>query len=155
MCYTSPNKNTSAGNRKYVKAQGLNPDEYITVPAICWYTNLDNKNRHRPLLPDLICNKYKGNEKNYPKYDNYDAIEVSKVSKIPYDYNGVMGVPITFLDKYIPDEFEIVGADEAEGTGFSVGLWNTHLTNKKQCVIAGNKIYKRIFIRRTKHSVKK
>lgn len=122
---------------------------------ILWYTNLDNKNRHRPLLPDLICNKYKGNEKNYHKYDNYDAIEVSKVSKIPYDYNGVMGVPITFLDKYIPDEFEIVGADEAEGTGFSVGLWNTHLTNKKQCVIAGNKIYKRIFIRRAKSSLKK
>ena len=122
---------------------------------ILWYTNLDNKNRHRPLLPDLICNKYKGNEKNYHKYDNYDAIEVSKVSKIPYDYNGVMGVPITFLDKYIPDEFEIVGADEAKGTGFSFGLWNTHLTNKKQCVIAGNKIYTRIFIRRAKSSLKK
>src|SRR5574344_675341 len=108
MCYTSPNKNTSAGNRKYVKAQGLNPDEYITVPAICWYTNLDNKNRHRPLLPDLICNKYTGNERNYPKYDTYDAINIDKVAKIPYDYTGVMGVPITFLGKYNPDEFEIV-----------------------------------------------
>ena len=75
---------------------------------ILWYTNLDNKNRHRPLLPDLICNKYKGNEKNYPKYDNYDAINIDKVAKIPYDYTGVMGVPITFLGKYNPDEFEIV-----------------------------------------------
>ena len=62
---------------------------------------------------------------------------------------------LSSYDKYIPDEFEIVGADEAEGTGFSVGLWNTHLTNKKQCVIAGNKIYKRIFIRRAKSSLKK
>ena len=56
---------------------------------------------------------------NTPKYDNYNAIEVPLVKCIPNDYNGVMGIPISFLDKYNPDQFEIIGADEAEGTGFS------------------------------------
>lgn len=72
---------------------------------ICWYTNLHNKKRNLPL--DLY-KKY--NEKEFPKYDNYDAIEVSKVCDIPMDYDGVMGVPITFLDKYNPEQFEIVGS---------------------------------------------
>lgn len=69
-----------------------------------WYTNLPHKKRNLPL--DLY-KKY--NEKEFPKYDNYDAIEVSKVCDIPMDYEGVMGVPITFLDKYCPSQFEILG----------------------------------------------
>jgi hypothetical protein len=89
-----------------------NPDEYrlpngnITqsVKGLCrWFTNLDNKKRNEELdLYRKYSNEY------YPKYDNYDAIEVSKVADIPMDYNGVMGVPITFLDKYCPTQFEIV-----------------------------------------------
>ena len=71
---------------------------------ICWYTNLENNRRNTEL--DLY-KKYSADE--YPKYDNYDAIEVSKVSEIPMDYDGVMGVPITFLDKYCPTQFEIIG----------------------------------------------
>ena len=71
-----------------------------------WYTNLDIKKRHEDLI---LVKKYAGHEDEYPKYDNYDAIEVSKVADIPLDYAGVMGVPITFLDKYNPDQFEIVG----------------------------------------------
>lgn len=73
---------------------------------ICWYTNLDIKKRHEELI---LVKKYAGHEDEYPKYDNYDAIEVSKVADIPFDYDGAMGVPITFLDKYCPDQFEIVG----------------------------------------------
>lgn len=73
---------------------------------IGWFTNLDIKKRHEVM--DLY-ERYEGNEDHYPKYDNYDAIEVSKVVEIPRDYFGVMGVPITFLDKYNPDQFEIVG----------------------------------------------
>ena len=69
---------------------------------ILWYTNIQHKKRNTPI--DL----YKRYSNEYPKYDNYDAIEVSKVSDIPMDYNGVMGVPITFLDKYCPEQFEIV-----------------------------------------------
>lgn len=73
---------------------------------ICWFTNLDIKKRHEELI---LVKKYAGHEDEYPTYDNYDAIEVSKVADIPLDYDGVMGVPITFLDKYSPDQFEIVG----------------------------------------------
>ena len=73
---------------------------------ICWYTNFDIKKRHQPLL---LYKRYKPEE--YPKYDNYDAIEVSKVADIPEDYEGIMGVPITFLDKFDPDQFEIIGTD--------------------------------------------
>lgn len=72
---------------------------------ILWYTNLDHKKRHEPL--DLR-GVYYDSEK-YPKYDNYDAIEVSKTADIPCDYDGVMGVPIMFLDKYCPEQFEIIG----------------------------------------------
>ncbi len=70
---------------------------------IGWYTNLDIKKRHEEIV---LVKKY--NPLDYPKYDNYDAIEVSKVKDIPKDYDGVMGVPITFLDKFNPEQFEIL-----------------------------------------------
>ena len=73
---------------------------------ICWFTNLDIKKRHEELI---LVKKYAGHEDEYPTYDNYDAIEVSRVADIPLDYDGVMGVPITFLDKYNPEQFEITG----------------------------------------------
>lgn len=80
---------------------------------ICWFTNLDIQKRHE----DLILTK-KYNPIDYPKYDNYDAIEVSKVKDIPRDWAGVMGVPITFLDKFNPEQFEIIkfrkGDDEKD-----------------------------------------
>lgn len=69
----------------------------------CWFSNVEHKRRNEKL--DLY-KKY--NEKEFPKYDNYNAIEVSRVENIPMDYNGIMGVPITFLDKYNPTQFEIV-----------------------------------------------
>ena len=74
--------------------------------SICWFTNLDIKKRYEDLI---LYKKYTAEE--FPKYDNYDAIEVSKVCEIPKDYDGIMGVPITFLDKYNPSQFEIVGLD--------------------------------------------
>lgn len=67
---------------------------------------LNTKKRHEPLI---LYKHYSADE--YPKYDNYDAIEVSKVADIPCDYEGAMGVPITFLDKYNPEQFEILGID--------------------------------------------
>ena len=69
-----------------------------------WFTNLDIKKRHE----NLILYKHYSPEE-FPKYDNYDAINVDKVADIPMDYDGVMGVPITFLDKYNPEQFEIIG----------------------------------------------
>lgn len=74
---------------------------------ILWFTNLEHKKRHDKI--DLRGNFY--NPEKYPKYDNYDAIEVSKVANIPGDYHGVVGVPITFLDKYCPEQFDILGLD--------------------------------------------
>ena len=69
----------------------------------CWYTNLPTTKQEEVLV---LYKRYTPEE--YPKYDNYDAIDVSKVTDIPQDYNGVIGVPITFLDKYNPEQFEIV-----------------------------------------------
>lgn len=71
---------------------------------ICWFTNLDIRKRHEQMI---LIRKYRPEE--YPGYDNYDAIEVSMAANIPMDYAGVMGVPITFLDKFNPDQFEIIG----------------------------------------------
>lgn len=75
------------------------------VNGVRWFTNIDHNKRHEEI--DLY-KRY--NPEEYPKYDNYDAIEVSKVCEIPMDYDGVMGVPISFLDKYCPTQFEIIGA---------------------------------------------
>lgn len=78
--------------------------KWRSMGNICWFTNLDIAKRHEELI---LYRTY--NPEDYPKYDNYDAIEVSKVADIPCDYDGVMGVPITFLDKYNPQQFKIMG----------------------------------------------
>ena len=78
--------------------------KFIRVKGVRWFTNLDIKQRHEEMI---LVKKY--SPEIYPKYVNYDAIEVSKTSDIPCDYTGEMGVPITFMDKYNPDQFEIVG----------------------------------------------
>lgn len=107
---------------------------------IQWFTNLDISKRHEELI---LYKKYTPQE--YPTYDNYDAINVDKVANIPCDYDGVMGVPITFLDKYNPNQFEIIGATESEGKGFSQGLWHPE-SKISQPMINHTKLYKRLFI---------
>ena len=87
----------------YVKTFNLPSGEIFDKGNAYWYTNLEIKNRYE----DLILYKYY-NPKDYPKYDNYDAINVDKTVDIPVDYYGGMGVPITFLDKYNPLQFELV-----------------------------------------------
>lgn len=84
----------------------VNGKVYGRSPSI-WFTNMDNPKRHQEIP---LYKKYSPAE--YPTYDNYDAIEVSTVAEIPFDFDGVMGVPITFLDKYNPDQFEILGNDD-------------------------------------------
>lgn len=90
--------------------------KYIRVKGVRWFTNIDHGRRHEPLqLMSMAHNlkyhpKKKIRENGYPKYDNYDAIEVSFTDAIPSDYDGIMGVPITFLDKYNPNQFEILGS---------------------------------------------
>ena len=103
-----------SGDRKFyvpddypLKASGCGVDDngrkFIRVKGVRWYTNLDYKARHEKLV---LWKNYTPEE--YPKYDNYDAINVNKYSEIPCDYDGVMGVPITFIDYYCPEQFEIV-----------------------------------------------
>lgn len=105
MVYRTPYENTLEANRKFVIQKWYDPDSHIKVPAINWFTNLDVSKRHEELV---LYKTYKWNEKEYPKYDNYNAINVDKVADIPLDYGGVIWVPITFVDKYNPAQFEIV-----------------------------------------------
>lgn len=101
---------------------------------ISWFTNLDTSKRHEELT---LFKQY--NPSEYPKYDNYDAIEVSKVANIPVDYDDKMGVPITFLDNYNPDQFEIIGIDRYVEDNPNYG---------KRFTINGKEIYARILIKR-------
>ncbi len=83
---------------------GEDGKKYAKMGNTGWFTNLDISKRHEMLT---LYKRY--NPQDFPQYDNYDAIEVSKVLEIPLDYNGIMGVPVTFLDKYNPEQFEILG----------------------------------------------
>ena len=137
----------TSGDRKFnvpdnyeLAASGCGIDEngkkFIRVKGVRWFTNLDHSKRHETL--DLI-EKY--NPEKYPKYDNYDAINVNKVLDIPVDYEGVMGVPITFLDKYNPEQFKIIGQlANAKVTEYNFGY----------PFIDGKRKYARILIQKIK-----
>lgn len=161
MIFKTPYPNLLEANRKYVISKGCDPDAgYVKTPAVAWFTNLDTKKRHRRL--EIRGNKYYGNEDMYPKYDNYDAINVDKVVDIPEDYDGVMGVPITFLDKHCPEQFEIVsfrkgedGKDLVFTRESATVLSNPYSTaipglmnNPKDTKINGKSTYARITIRK-------
>ena len=119
----------------YVKEFRQPNGEIKKFGNICWFTNLEHNKRHRPI--DL----YKHYSNEYKHYDNYNAIEISKTCEIPMDYDGVMGVPITFLDKYCPEQFEILGiANSAR----YIGDFPCYT------IIDGVKIYNRILIRHRK-----
>ena len=124
------------------------PSEYIlpngektkSVSGLCrWFTNLEHDHRNRPL--DLT-QRY--DPRYYPKYDNYDAIECSKVMDIPRDYDGVIGVPITFLDKYCPTQFRIIGIM----TGSSSKDFVNGNDNRKKFYINSKGVYARILIQK-------
>jgi hypothetical protein len=110
----------------------VNGVKYFSMGRILWFTNLDTTKRHENMV---LYKKY--TPKEFPKYDNYNVINVDKVSDIPMDYDGVMGVPITFVDKYNPKQFEILGvANSARWIGY-----------KCLTLIQGKKIYNRILIK--------
>ena len=101
--------------------RGMNfkrPDGTVNSVNASWFTNLDIDKRHEDLI---LYKKY--NKEEYPKYDNFDAINVDKTKDIPVDYKGVMGVPITFLDKYNPDQFTIIGLGQGN---IYRGIANSH-----------------------------
>jgi hypothetical protein len=108
----------------YDEATGL-----VKFRNVAWFTNLDISKRHEDLV---LYKSYQPDE--YPKYDNYDAIEVAKIAEIPCDYQGVMGVPLTFLDKYNPDQFEILGL--SGGDDFPM----TKKYGKKERVVDGKRM---------------
>lgn len=110
-----------------------NGKKYIRVKGIRWFTNLDHNERHK--LMDL----YKSyTPKEYPKFDNYEAINVNVTAEIPKNYKGAMGVPITFLDKYNPEQFEIIGIDRYVDDNPNYG---------RRFSVDGKEIYARILIK--------
>lgn len=124
----------SSGDREFrvpesypLTAAGFRVDEegnkYIRVKGVRWFTNIEHGRRHEPLQLMTMADNLRFNKKfiatldggsEYQHFDNFDAIEVPFTDAIPSDYPGVMGVPITFLDKYNPDQFEILGTDESD-----------------------------------------
>ena len=126
-----------------ITASGFRVDEdgkkFIRVKGVRWFTNIDYKERHKDLI---LYKKY--NKDDYPKYDNYDAININKTKEIPIDYKESMGVPITFLDKYNPEQFKIIGMDRPI---------MKELTGKTtRFLLDGKQLYARIVI---KHKRKK
>lgn len=127
---------------------------YTRLGNSCWFTNIDHGRRHTPIALMTIKDNLKFSKhrdirelEEYETYDNYDAIEVPYIDAIPSDFDGIMGVPITFIDKYCPEQFEIIGASESEGKGFSNGIWNSS-SNISQPLVHGIRKYKRLLIRK-------
>jgi hypothetical protein len=122
--------------------------KYFSMGSIMWFTNLDTTKRHEELT---LYKKYTPEE--YPKYDNYDAIEVSKVSEIPKDYNDVIGVPLTFFDKYNPKQFEVLGITDRQGSyGYRTKIYRSEDSPKyndlnRQSVLKINNEYKSLYHR--------
>lgn len=146
MAFTVPEYSEEKETRFWIDEKG---QKWRSMGNICWYTNLEHKKRHEELE---LYKKYTPEE--YPMYVNYDAIEVSKTAEIPEDYYGEMGVPITFLDKYSPDQFEIIGTSlflakpismfAEEGT-YSKGGPTFYIKNASG---GYNRLYDRIVIKR-------
>ena len=149
--FSSPNT-TDYADGVYDKETGL-----VKFRNCCWYTNLDHGRRHQPMPlmsydDNLKFSKHKEIKDNgYQEYDNYKAIDVSFTDAIPSDYDGVMGVPISFLDKYSPEQFEIVGSDTDVKDGKLPELIKPNWTGKiDRGYVNGNRIYSRILIRHKK-----
>ncbi len=113
MAFRVPDHYEPRATRFWVDENGK---KWRSFGTICWYTNLDHDKRHEKLV---LYRKYYGNEEDYPHYANYDAINVDKVADIPCDYFEEMGVPITYLDKHNPEQFEIIGASRWLGRPMS------------------------------------
>lgn len=132
----------------------VNGIKYFSMGSIMWFTNLDHGRRHQDLRLMTMEDNRKFNAKVrksptcYQSYDNYDAIEVPFTDAIPSDYDGAMGVPITFLDKYNPDQFEIIGCDYDVKEGQLPKIVRPNWSGKlDRGYIAGQRIYARLLIR--------
>lgn len=131
----------------------VNGIKYFSMGSIMWFTNLDHGRRHQklPLMTMADNLKFSNNLRGkaaYDRYDNYEAIEVGTYKEIPSDYDGVMGVPVTFLDKYNPEQFEILGCDYDVKEGRLPMIARTNWPGKlDRGYIAGVRMYARLLIR--------
>lgn len=168
----------SSGDREFqvpdsypIKAAGWRVDEegrkFLRIKGVRWFTCLDHGRRHQPLPlmtmeENLKYSKHKEikGKKAYDKYDNYDAIEVPFTNAIPSDYDGVMGVPISFLDKYNPDQFEILGVTQRNDDPYKIKHYTTadypnanDLNARSVIIVEGmpKAMYARILIRHRKN----
>lgn len=113
MYFRVPDNFKYASTYKFLRE--INGEKVNRVPGVCWFTNIEHGRRHQPLSLMTMADNIKFSRhkdirgKEYQHYDNYDAIEVPYTDAIPSDYDGVMGVPISFLNKYCPEQFEIIG----------------------------------------------
>ena len=139
MSFQVPSYFTPRATRYWVDETG---QKWRSMGNVCWFTNLDIQKRHDPLI---LYKKYTPEE--YPKYDNYNAINVNKVADIPTDYDGVIGVPITFMDKYNPDQFELLGIMNTGEVNEGIRYPNTP---HGRPIIKGKELYLRILICRNK-----
>ena len=121
---------------------------YTRLGNSCWFTSIEHGRRHQPLSlmtmkDNLRYSKHKEirGKKAYDHYDNYDAIEVPFTDAIPSDYKGVMGVPVSFLIKYCPEQFEILGCNRGVEQD-PMGIYG------RSSYVHGNEVFKRLFIRR-------
>lgn len=138
MAFRVPEYFQPRQTRYWEDAEG---QKWRSMGNICWFTNLDHNKRHEYL--DLVC-KY--SPETYLKYDNYDAINVGRIADIPCDYASAMGVPITFLDKYNPEQFEILNANDFR-LNDNVPIKPHGLIKDKEGAINGKPTYARILIR--------
>ena len=145
-------KDITNGDREFavpsdypLEANGVRIDasgqKFIRIKSVRWFTNLENDRQNDKWE---LSEKYEGNESHYPKYENYDAINIDKMKDLPVDYDGVIGVPITFFDRYCPEQFEVVGVSRK---------WDDtceHLRTggERDCgVINGEMKYTRVFVK--------
>jgi hypothetical protein len=136
MAFKVPEYYEPRKTRFWIDEQG---QKWRSLGNICWFTNLDHSKRHE----DIIL--YKNfTEEEYPKYDYYNAVNVNKVAEIPIDYKGIMGVPITFMDKYNPNQFEILGFMNTGEENKGIRYENTP---HGRPTINGKEIYFRILIK--------
>ena len=152
MYFKVPEDFIYADTYKFEKER--NGEKVNRVPGVCWFTTIEHGKRHRqlPLMTgedNLRFSRHKElkGKNEYSKYDNYDAIEVPFVDSIPDDFQGVMGVPISFLDKYSPEQFEILGM--AASAGYDPNIVGIPFLGKKDArpLISEKNTYARIFIK--------
>lgn len=151
MYFRVPNDFVYAATYKFERER--NGVKVNRVPGVCWFTNIEHGRRHKPLQLMTMADNVKYSKHKevkdhpYQRFDNYDAINVPFTDAIPSDYDGVMGVPISFLDKYCPEQFEILDARDFTDSNF-LKAKQTFLIKDKDGAINGKATYARILIRK-------